>query len=773
MNRNSQKPVPDFSVVIPALNLRTSLELILRCLEAQTYPVDRFECIIVDDGSTDGTRKFLESYPPTSFQLTFISHAVPQGRGAARNQGWRRAQGKVIVFLDGDTLPSPQWLSDYDRAFASGFYDVVSGGRYCIQVNPKREDLFQHLADLAQTTVDDLFCTAPQLQFDCLDNHAALSVYRISAFQKFELEVRQICVQKPKSILCAYSFVGANIAVRRKLLEETNGFDQFLRRAEDTDLGIRLLEAGARFGFASGANAYHQTAVGEVNRGLNPAEAMAFFYRHPYRMVLLIYLWFLHQLNPEAEKLHPAFENLLALAETDEKSSVDIEGEFQRLQLPPIPADCRFTKEELVNDYADVFGCPHSLISECIDSAVEHGLYTRQQGEQTFFDFGLTSNWLRYRAPLHEHELLKTSYYWRHRNALLNRENNRAPLVLACEGRYEIAVDSGVFEGRRIEAVLNMPLPIENEAQGAVKLTECFPPDLLSYVDKTRQMISRYPCPKDISPIRLSYQFQCEVKERVRQSIKSKNEYAAEPITQYLRPMLPSSEYPIAKMMLKRIMAGNPWDAEALPERIYYWILDNISCYQPPPGRTHIFDTGFGLMPDYARLFVNLCRLAAIPARIRCGALFNFRSKNGEHEKIEINTLSFSPFQHTWAEFYLRGQGWQPVDFCALLYGQRSLTSLNVYDPVLRDEIRCETKFHDAYYFRNLDPYRIYAHTSGLESPTSLEYSERTSLPAAKARSIRHNLQIKAECIDDRSRNEGINTFTLKNVVRACSLEQS
>ena len=136
MNRNSQKPVPDFSVVIPALNLRTSLELILRCLEAQTYPVDRFECIIVDDGSTDGTRKFLESYPPTSFQLTFISHAVPQGRGAARNQGWRRAQGKVIVFLDGDTLPSPQWLSDYDRAFASGFYDVVSGGRYCNQVIP-------------------------------------------------------------------------------------------------------------------------------------------------------------------------------------------------------------------------------------------------------------------------------------------------------------------------------------------------------------------------------------------------------------------------------------------------------------------------------------------------------------------------------------------------------------------------------------------------------------------------------------------------------------
>jgi glycosyltransferase involved in cell wall biosynthesis len=203
MNQDSQNPSLDFSVVIPALDLRASLELILRCLEAQTYPADRFECIIVDDGSADGTRRFLESHQPTSFRLTFISHAVPQGRGAARNQGWRRAQGKVVVFLDGDTLPAPQWLSDYERAFASGVYDVVSGGRYCIEVNPKRGDLFQCLAGLAQTTVEDLFRNDTKRQFDCLHNLATLSVYRVPAFQKFELEVRQICLRKPGSLLCA------------------------------------------------------------------------------------------------------------------------------------------------------------------------------------------------------------------------------------------------------------------------------------------------------------------------------------------------------------------------------------------------------------------------------------------------------------------------------------------------------------------------------------------------------------------------------------------
>lgn len=53
---------PRFSVIVPVLNLRNSLPLLLRCLEAQTFPRDRFECIFVDDGSTDGTRELLEGH---------------------------------------------------------------------------------------------------------------------------------------------------------------------------------------------------------------------------------------------------------------------------------------------------------------------------------------------------------------------------------------------------------------------------------------------------------------------------------------------------------------------------------------------------------------------------------------------------------------------------------------------------------------------------------------------------------------------------------------
>jgi glycosyltransferase involved in cell wall biosynthesis len=763
MNQDSQKAPREFSIVIPALNLRTSLGLILRCLEAQTYPASKFECIIVDDGSTDGTREFLESYSQTSFHLSFISNTIPRGRGEARNQGWRRSEAAIVVFLDGDTLPTPQWLSDYARAFAAGEHDVISGGRYCIDANPRQEDLYQHLASLARTTPEHLFRVTAELQFDYLHRDAAPSVYRAPAFQKFELELQQVCLQWPRSILCAYSFVGGNIAVKKSFLEETQGFDQFLRRAEDTDLGIRLLEAGARFGFADGANAYHQTAVGEINRGLNAAESVAFFYRHPYRVVLLIYLWFLYQFNQTGESAHPAFQNLLTLAQEENRAaSLDIKQEFHKLQLPPIPTECSYTREDFVNAYVARVGNTHSVVSTHLDSALAQGLYTEQRQDQPLFDYGLTCNWLRYRTPLYEHELQNSSYHWRHRDTVLRRSNHLPPLTLSCEGRYELIVDRSVVDDPQVAAVLNIPLPIETESQRVFRFTDCFPPDLLSYAESNRHMIPRYIWPRDLGEVRFSYLFECEIKERL-STCGNARANEAEPAAAYLRPMLPPNEYPKAKMMLKKIMAELPRDVHALPERIYHWLLDNISYYEPLPVGMSILDTGFGMESGYTRLFVNLCRLAAIPAREQCGALFSLKTANNGDEKIEMLANGANLFNHCWAEFYLRGEGWIPVDFSARRYGRRSLTSRNVHNVELRNTIMAETELHDAYYFGNLDPYRIQASSKAVESPVSLEFSPRDSSQAlGMQKSIRQSLQVTIKRGEDLIHQEQEKHLSLK-----------
>ena len=92
----------DVSVILPVYNREQSVARAIRSVLSQTRtPI---ELIVVDDGSTDGTRKVLDSF---GSQITVIeqSHA---GAYAARNRGLRHAQGELIAFIDSDDV----WLPD-------------------------------------------------------------------------------------------------------------------------------------------------------------------------------------------------------------------------------------------------------------------------------------------------------------------------------------------------------------------------------------------------------------------------------------------------------------------------------------------------------------------------------------------------------------------------------------------------------------------------------------------------------------------------------------
>src|SRR5512145_391827 len=113
-----------YSLVIPVFKDRASLALLLRCLEAQHFPRQEFECLVVDDGSKDGTLEFLRRYS-AGFELRAIAHPTNLGRSAARNTGWRQAKGEWVLFLDADMLPEPSWLAHYDAIIRQGDFDVV------------------------------------------------------------------------------------------------------------------------------------------------------------------------------------------------------------------------------------------------------------------------------------------------------------------------------------------------------------------------------------------------------------------------------------------------------------------------------------------------------------------------------------------------------------------------------------------------------------------------------------------------------------------------
>ena len=181
------------SVVIPTFKRP---DLLYRCLAAlcrQDYPGCFFEVVVVSDGPDPQTeavvQSFASEYP--DFCITFHSLPARSGPAAARNYGWRRTAGDLVIFTDDDCLPDAGWLAAYWRAYR--FHDqryVAFTGRVTVPVR------------------------------DCPTDY-----------------------EKNVAYLATAEFITANCACSRGALELTGGFDEAFPTAwrEDSDLQFKLL----------------------------------------------------------------------------------------------------------------------------------------------------------------------------------------------------------------------------------------------------------------------------------------------------------------------------------------------------------------------------------------------------------------------------------------------------------------------------------------------------------------------------------------------------
>ncbi len=99
---------PDFpfvSVIVPVFNDAQRVGKCIGALLAQTYPRDRYEIIVVDNGSSDESRRVVREYPVK----LLVENAVKSSY-AARNKGIQNARGEVIAFTDADCIPHPDWI---------------------------------------------------------------------------------------------------------------------------------------------------------------------------------------------------------------------------------------------------------------------------------------------------------------------------------------------------------------------------------------------------------------------------------------------------------------------------------------------------------------------------------------------------------------------------------------------------------------------------------------------------------------------------------------
>lgn len=181
---------PFVSIIVPALNEEKYIGQCLSALKTITYPSDRCEIIVVDNGSTDQTVSIAS-------ELGVSVQVAPKVTiSALRNLGVKRAKGDVVAFVDADCVVSPGWLRAAIPHLANKELGAV-GSRYQHPENP------HWIEKVWYSQVKDLNYFGP---------------------------VRWLS--------------GGNIVMSRSCFEKVGGFDEQLRTNEDIDLCDRIQRTG-------------------------------------------------------------------------------------------------------------------------------------------------------------------------------------------------------------------------------------------------------------------------------------------------------------------------------------------------------------------------------------------------------------------------------------------------------------------------------------------------------------------------------------------------
>ncbi|MCS7001379.1 MAG: glycosyltransferase, partial [Dehalococcoidia bacterium] len=230
-------PDPLVSVIIPAYNASATLPNCLAALQRQTLPPDRYEVIVVDDGSTDDTIAIAESF---GVRVVRQSH---ENQAAARNRGAQAARGSVLVFTDADCEPAPDFL---ERMIA-----------------PYRDPSVSGVKGRSRTRQAGLLPRFIQ--------------------QEFEEKYRRLAAARRLDFIDGYA-----ASYRRAVFQALGGFDSRLPIVEDIDLSFRAAEHGHRLVFAPDAVVYHrhrETLPGYVRTKARAAiNWVAVYQKHPAKV---------------------------------------------------------------------------------------------------------------------------------------------------------------------------------------------------------------------------------------------------------------------------------------------------------------------------------------------------------------------------------------------------------------------------------------------------------------------------------------------------------
>ena len=683
-----------FSLVITALDASDGLGLLLSSLEAQTSYRCALEVVIVDDGASNAAA-VIDGWKP-DFPVHVIRHASPYGRAFSRNAGWQKAAGEIVVFLEPDAATLPGWLAAYEAAFARPDIDVVAGIRVAhrsrgrVPLNDQRSE-------------DSSSAPAPHDLFAVLEREG------------------ENAAGDPHTFLGPLQLMTGNFAVRRDWLERADGFNPFLIRIECLELGLRLWEAGARFGSAPNAAVQSRSET----PWLTGEEVNTLFVRHPFRQLLATALW------GQARNLGSddrGVASVLPFADWDLDHPLG--EEFFRLYGIPLAVDCQQDFETTVTEYVkrDVRWVEGA--AERLEEAVSRGLYRETRQGIPMFDVHRVATFITNCSPVFSLPGL-TDALKRRRTPFQESLRPSDALTYHCRGIYEITIPTNLLQTYGGNARLNIAVPTEHTCQRKVVIQNAYPDNLMQFLDKRGEMILRYPVETTagVPLTRIGYEFTCDILEFVPGRFDGEHGIDRDVLPEHLKPGIPPAYLQEAEAILMRIRADCNQsrhsrsrmskssgigdrnsrravsETYALARQIFIWAWDTFE-FQEVGGPFFLsFRTGYGACLQRMKVCQSLLRLAGIPAREVGGVHFFWGKHSDEPFEVVQAIPGPTPFMHTWIEFHTEEDGWTPyTEFCSSArYVSVAAASNETRNEVKALEQRCRDEF-----FGSLDPFRLY-----------------------------------------------------------------
>lgn len=226
---------PFISIIIPVRNFERTLDKTFEYLMQVEYPRDRMEIVIADGGSSDGTVPLIKQYQKKYPFIKLVEIPNCPSPGYARNRALEEVKGEFLLFTDGDCAPCKNWIYEMLKHFQRDEkIGIVGGEIYTLRV--EKENIVEGWCEHFHFNM-----VSPRYGFIKEGYFPLLS----------DMYPTQIAGHR------AYFFVTANVAYRKKAIDQANAKFWTKPTGEDIDFCYQVQRAGWKLYFAPKAKVDH------------------------------------------------------------------------------------------------------------------------------------------------------------------------------------------------------------------------------------------------------------------------------------------------------------------------------------------------------------------------------------------------------------------------------------------------------------------------------------------------------------------------------------